>query len=78
MQNEWQTTVLVTILQGKGDVRNRNVHRAVKLLENSTKIAKKSAGKKESRVNECWCNVIWFCARQRNNRRIVCVRMQKE
>ena len=36
MQDEWQTSVLVPIF--KGDVRNCNVYRGVKLLEHMVKI----------------------------------------
>ena len=38
MPDEWQTSVLVPIFKGKGDVRNCNTNRGVKLLEHATKI----------------------------------------
>ena len=38
MQDEWQTSVLVPIFKGKGDVRSCNTYRGVKLLEHALKI----------------------------------------
>ena len=38
MPDEWQTSVLVLIFKEKGDVRNCNTYREVKLLEHATKI----------------------------------------
>ena len=35
------------------------------------KVVETSAGK-DSRINESWCEAIWFSARQRYNSRIVC------
>ena len=43
MADEWQTSVLVPIFKGKGDVRNCNTYRKVKLLEHTMKI-----------VEMCW------------------------
>ena len=39
MPGEWQTSVLVPIFKGRGDVRNCNTYREVKLLEHAMKIA---------------------------------------
>ena len=41
MPDEWQTSVLVPIFKGKGDVRNCNTYRGVKLLEHTMKIVEK-------------------------------------
>ena len=41
MPNEWQTSVLVPIFKGKGDVRNCNTYRKVKLLEHALKIVER-------------------------------------
>ena len=41
MPDEWQTSVLVLIFKGKGDVRNCNTYRGVKLLEYAIKIVKR-------------------------------------
>ena len=41
MPDEWQTSVLVPIFKGKGDVRNCNTYRGVKLLEHSMKIVER-------------------------------------
>ena len=38
MPDKWQTSVLVPIFKEKGDVRNRNTYRGVKLLEHTMKI----------------------------------------
>ena len=38
MPDEWQTSMLVPIFKGKGDVRNCNTYRGVKLLEHAMKI----------------------------------------
>ena len=39
--DEWQTSVLVPIFKGKGDVKNYNTHREVKLLEHTMKIVER-------------------------------------
>ena len=39
--NEWQTSVLVPIFKGKGDVRNWDAHKGVKLLEQAMNIVEK-------------------------------------
>ena len=41
MPDEWQTSVLVPIFKGKGDVRNCNTYRGVKLLEHAMKIVER-------------------------------------
>ena len=41
MPDKWQTSVLVPIFKGKGDVRNCNTYRGVKLLEHAMKIVEK-------------------------------------
>ena len=41
MPDEWQTSVLVTIFKGKGDVRSCNTYRGVKLLEHAMKIVER-------------------------------------
>ena len=41
MPDEWQTSVLVPIFKGKGDVRNCNSYTVVKLLEHAMKIVVK-------------------------------------
>ena len=41
MPNEWQTSVLVPIFKGKGDVRNCNTSRRVKLLEHAMKVVER-------------------------------------
>ena len=41
MPDEWQTSVLLPIFKGKGDVRNCNTYRGVKLLEQAMKIVEK-------------------------------------
>ena len=38
MPDEWQTSVLVPIFKGKGDVRSCNTYKEVKLLEHAMKI----------------------------------------
>ena len=38
MTDEWQTSVLVPIFKGRGDVRNCSTYRGVKLLERTVKI----------------------------------------
>ena len=38
MPDEWKTSVLVPIFKEKGDVRNCNTYRGVKLLEHAMKI----------------------------------------
>ena len=38
MPDEWQTSVLVSIFKGKGDVRNCNTYRGVKLLHHAMEI----------------------------------------
>ena len=41
MPDEWQTSVLVPIFKGKGDVRNCNTYRGVKMLEHVMKIVER-------------------------------------
>ena len=41
MPDEWQTSVLVPIFKGKGDVRNYSTYREVKLLEHAMKIVER-------------------------------------
>ena len=41
MPDEWQTSVLVPIFKEKGDVRNCNTYRGVKLLEHTMKIVER-------------------------------------
>ena len=41
MPDEWQTSVLVPFFKGKGDVRNCNIYRRVKLLEHAMKIVQR-------------------------------------
>ena len=41
MPDEWQTSVLVPIFTEKGNVRNYNIYRGVKLLEQAVKIVEK-------------------------------------
>ena len=41
MPDEWQTSVLVSIFKGKGDVRNCSTYREVKLLEHAMKIVER-------------------------------------
>ena len=41
MPDQWQTSVLVPIFKGKGDVRNCNTYRGVKLLEHAMKIVQR-------------------------------------
>ena len=41
MLDEWQTSVLVPIFKKKGDVRNYNTYRGVKLLEHALKIVER-------------------------------------
>ena len=41
MPDEWQTSVLVPIFKGKGDVRNCNTYKGVKLLEYAMKIVER-------------------------------------
>ena len=38
MPDEWQASVLVPMFKGKGDVRNCNTYRGVKLLQHAMKI----------------------------------------
>ena len=38
MPDEWQTSVLVSILKGKGDVRNCNTYGGVQLLQHAMKM----------------------------------------
>ena len=52
MPDEWQTSVLIPIFKGKGDVRNCNTYREVKLLEQARKIIEKSAGEKDLRIGK--------------------------
>ena len=40
MPNEWQNSVMVSVVRRKGDERNCNVYREVKLLEHAIKIVK--------------------------------------
>ena len=49
MTDEWQTSVLVPIFKGKGDVRNCNTYRGVKLLEHPVKIVERVL---EGRIRE--------------------------
>ena len=39
--DEWQTSVLVPIFKGKGDVRSCNTYKGVKLLEHAMKIVER-------------------------------------
>ena len=41
MPNGWQTSVLAPIFEGKGDVRNCNTCRRVKLLEHAMKVVER-------------------------------------
>ena len=41
MPYKWQTSVLVPIFKGKGDARNCNTYRGVKLFEHAMKIAER-------------------------------------
>ena len=41
MPDEWRKSVLVPIFKGKGDVRNCNTYRGVKLLERAMKIVER-------------------------------------
>ena len=41
MPDGWQTSVLVPIFKGKGDVRNCNAYRGIKLLEHAMKIVER-------------------------------------
>ena len=41
MPDQWQTSVLVPIFKKKGDVRNCNTYRGVKLLEHAMKIVER-------------------------------------
>ena len=41
MPDEWQTSVLVPIFNGKGDVRSCNTYRGVKLLEHAMEIVER-------------------------------------
>ena len=41
MPDEWQTSVLVPIFKGKGDVTNCNIYRGVKLIEHAIKIVER-------------------------------------
>ena len=41
MPYKWQTSVLVPIFKGTGDVRNCNTYRGVKLLEHTMKIVER-------------------------------------
>ena len=41
MPDEWQTSVLVPIFKGKGDIRDCNTYRGVKLLEHAMKIVER-------------------------------------
>ena len=41
MPDEWQTSVLVPIFKGKGNVRNCNTCKGVKLLEHAMKIVER-------------------------------------
>ena len=58
MPNQWQTSVLVPIFKGKGDVRNSNTYREVKLLEHAVKIVERVL---ERRIREL-VNIysMWF------------------
>ena len=49
MPDEWQTSELVPIFKGKGDVRNNNTYREVKLLEHAMKIVERVL---EGRIRE--------------------------
>ena len=39
--DEWQTSVLIPIFKGKGDLRNCTTYRGVKLLEHAMKIVER-------------------------------------
>ena len=41
LPDKWQTSVLVPIFKEKGDVRNCNTYRGVKLIEHAMKIAER-------------------------------------
>ena len=41
MPDKWHTSVLVPIFKGKGDVKNCNTYRGVKLLEHTMKIVER-------------------------------------
>ena len=49
MPDEWRTSVLVPIFKEKGDVRNCNTYRGVKLLERTMKIVERVL---EKRIRE--------------------------
>ena len=49
MPDEWQTSVLVPIFKGKGDVGSCNTYTEVKLLEHAMKIAERML---ERRIRE--------------------------
>ena len=36
--DKWQTSVLIPVFKGKGDVRNCNTYRGVRVLEHAIKI----------------------------------------
>ena len=46
MPEEWQTSVVVPIFKGKGDVMNCGAYRGVKLLEHAMKIVEREQNKR--------------------------------
>ena len=49
---EWALSIVIQIFKGKGDIRNRSCHRAVKQFENGVKVVKMVL---EKRLNRSVC-----------------------
>ena len=61
MPYEWQTSVLVPIFEGKGDVRNCNTFRGVKLSGHAMKIVEKMLERIRELVNIDSMQFDFFC-----------------
>ena len=79
MPDEWQTSVLVPIFKGKGDVKSRNTYRGVKLLEHAMKIVERVLERRiRELVNIDSMQFVFLSGRGTTNALFVVRRMQEE
>ena len=69
--DDWAPSVVVPILRGRGDAMNCIAYKGVKLLEHAIEDSRKGAREEIATYGESGRDAIWFCARQRNDRRTV-------
>ena len=78
MPDEWQTSVLIPIFKGKGDVRNCNTYRGVKLLEHAMNIIKRVLERIQKLVNTDLMQFGFMPGRGKTDALFVVQRMQEK